>query len=259
MSDYRTSIVFALLITVLISIPAASQTVNISDESSYSGEIDSKFSDMFDLDFEAGKMLIDMIESDSKLEIRETFDRKVVSFQTPTGYIEKTETNDSITRVVQTPYGRLEWGVKEGDNFSEFEGGDKEKTLSIKNSLQEQLSEKMGEAMEKKQVVVSRILPKIDAEVETRNEIEHFNLTNRGENPVDMEGWKVVTDGGEGDSMALDHIIEPGEQLVYYSGDRDEVDGAEDAQYGTGLTIYSGDGQVTLYNENERVVDSLSY
>jgi hypothetical protein len=259
MSRLRESVVLALLATILISIPAASQRVQITEEESFGGTIDSRFSDMFELKFNPGEMLIDMKSSESKLEINESYDRKVVSLQTPTGYIERTKTNDSIIKVVQTPYGRFNWGVRGGNNFSDFEGGNRDNALEIRQRLEKKLREKITEAKEKKQIVVSRILPDIELSVETRNEIEHFNLTNAGEEEVDLEGWKIVTEGGEGDTMRLDQVIEPGEKLVYYSDGRDEVEGAVDASYGTGLTIYSNEGQVTLYNEHERVVESVSY
>jgi hypothetical protein len=259
MSRLRESVVLAVLATILISIPAASQRVDITEGENFGGTIDSKFSNMFELDFESGNMLMEMINSESRLEINETFDRKTKSLQTPSGYLKKTKTNNSIVKVVQTPYGRFKWGFREGNNFSDFEGGNKDKAQEIKRSLMNEMEEKIREAKEKKQVVISRILPNIEIQVETRNEVEHFNLTNRGDKEVDLENWKIVTDGGEGDTMTLGKIIEPGEELTYYSNEMEDVERSENIFLNTGLTIYSGEGQITLYNEHERVVESVSY
>lgn len=259
MPELRESVVLAILVTVLISIPAASQTVNIHEGEDFGGSIDSKFSDIFKVDFKPGEMLMELKDSEYKLEINQSYRKRVVKLQGSHGFIRKTVSNESIVKVVQTPYGKFESGVRNGENFSDFEGGDEEKAEEIKDNLESVLDERLVEAREKRRVVVSRIMPDIELDVETDNSIEHFNLTNNGEEEINMEGWTVVTEGGEGDSMQLERSIEPGEKLAFYSGDRDDIEGAEDAIYGTGLTIYSDEGSVTLHNENERVVDTYEY
>jgi hypothetical protein len=59
--------------------------------------------------------------------------------------------------------------------------------------------------------------------------------------------------------MNLKRTISEGETSTFYSFERVEVKCVEDASYDTGLTIYSNDGKVSLFNENDKMVDRFEY
>lgn len=259
MADPKEAAVFAAATLVLISIPAASQNVEIESKDSLSGEINSKFSDHFETDFEAGKIFLREISSDYRYEKNESYDKTVAVFQTSRGYIEKTVTNNSIIKTIKTPYGTFKSGVKNGENISSFDGGNREEAEKIRSNLEEKMSERSKSAQEKKRIVMSRILPDIDLDVEQEQEIEHFNLNNNEDEEVDLENWYVLSKGTNKYTLNLERTISPGETLTFYSGEREEVNGVEDAVYDTGLTIYSNDGSVKLFNDNEKVVDAFEY
>jgi hypothetical protein len=254
MPDVRESVVFAALAVIIISIPSASQTVEI-EEDEYRGVIESEFSDHFQVDFDTGKIFTEAISGDSKLEINKSFRKKTVELQTSQGFIRKERTNDSIVKSVQTPYGKFKSGVRKGENFSEFDGGNRAKAENIREELEKRLEEKMGEAEEKRQIVVSRILPDVELSVEYNHDTEHFNLTNQGEETVDLEGWTVVSEGSSRDTLQLDGELGPDETRTY-RGSAGEV-GFSDQD--SDLTIYSGEGEVELLTSEERIVDSIEY
>jgi hypothetical protein len=259
MAKPREAAIFAAITVILVSIPAASQDVEISNKGDLEGKIDSRFSDQFKIDFNPGEVFMKTISSEDKFEVNKSFRETTKTLQTSNGYIKKVVSNDSIVKTVQTPYGRFKSGVRNGDNFSSFDGGDKEKASDLKNSLEEKFEERSSEVLDKKQVVMSRILPSIELSVEQEQEVEHFNLTNNEESKVDLSGWKVLSKGSMEYTLRLDRIISPGETLTFYSGSKEDVGGRRDAVYGTGLTIYSNDGELTLFNEQEKVVDSYKY
>lgn len=259
MADPREAALFAAATLVLISIPAASQNVEIESEDSLSGEINSKFSDHFETNFEAGKIFLREINSDYRYEKNESYDKTVTVFQTSKGYIQKTVTNNSIIKTIQTPYGTFKSGVKDGENISSFDGGNREEAEEIRSNLENKMSERSETAQEKKRIVMSRILPDIELSVEQKQEIEHFNLTNNEDEEVDLENWYIMSEGTNKDTLNLERTISSGETLTFYSGGKEEVNGAEEAIYDTGLTIYSNDGSVRLFNDNEKVVDTFEY
>ena len=259
MSDVRESAILAALAVILISIPAASQNVEIKDKGDYHGVIDSKFADRFEVDFEPGKMLMEAVDSEAKFEINESFKKKVVRLQTAEGAIKKVKTNDTKIKTVTTPYGDFKSGFKQGENISEFDGADKKKAEELKKNLENRLDERLSEAKDKKQVVVSRILPDIDLDIQSSGD-RHFNLTNNEDKTVSMENWQIVSKDSSRYSAGLEGEIRPGETKVYYSGDKEEVDdGAENAIYDSGLFIYKNSGEVTVYNAEEKIVDQIKY
>lgn len=259
MSDPKEAAVFAFLVTALLSIPAASQEVDITSEDPLAGEIQSKFSDHFEVEFDPGKVFMKEISSESKFEMNKSYREKTTVFQTPRGYIEKTVSNDSIIKTVHTPFGTFKSGVEDGENISSFEGDKRNQAERIKEELEDEMSERAEKVEEKKRLVMGRMLPDIELEVEEEHEVEHFNLTNKEDDEIDLSGWRVLSQGTNQDTLSLDRKISSGETLTFYSGDREEVKGIEDAVYDTGLTIYSDSGELTLFNEHDKAVDTFEY
>ncbi len=90
-------------------------------------------------------------------------------------------------------------------------------------------------------------------------EYEHFNLTNNEDREISLENWYIHSEGSNVDTMNLKRTISQGETMTFYSGEREEVNGVEDAIYDKGLTIYSNDGKVSIFNENDKMVDRFEY
>ncbi len=254
MFDLRESVVFAALGVIIVSIPAASQNVEIQEDQ-YSGMIDSKFSELFKVDFMEGKVFTKALSSDSKLVINKSFRKKVIEFQTSEGSIRKIWTNNSIVKKVQTPHGSFESGVRDGENFSEYDGSSRGRAESLKDKLEQRLKEKLSRAEEKRKIVVQKILPNVEMSVQSSHDIEHFNLTNQGDETVKLEDWRVLSEGSSRDSMQLSGKLEPGEKLSF-TGSAGEVD--FEARE-TDMTIYSGEATLTLFNSEERIVDSVEH
>ena len=61
MADPKEAAVFAAAIIVLISIPAASQNVEITEKDRHSGEITSKFSDHFKVEFDPANYFLEVL------------------------------------------------------------------------------------------------------------------------------------------------------------------------------------------------------
>ena len=256
MDNYQESVLMAFVVVVLVSVPAASQNVEISGKEE--GVIDSLFSDRFEADFKSGKEFLDLKDSEARLEVNRSFDKNVKLLQTATGYFKVVKTNSSIDKVVNTPYGRFEFGVDQGESYSRFEGDKKSEAEDIRSDLEELMDEKEKEVNEKRDIVVEELLPDVDLEVEDDTDIEHFNLTNNGENAVDMSGWSVITKGSGRDSYNLTRTIESGETITYYSGS-DDIN-LSGNQVDVDTTVYSntnGDGSIQVYNHVDKLVNGV--
>ncbi|MFB6158147.1 MAG: hypothetical protein ABEJ95_00625 [Candidatus Nanohalobium sp.] len=268
MDGARDSVVFALLAVVLISIPAASQSVEIKERSDLHGVIDSRFSDRFEVEFEPGKVVMSILGSSSKLSSNVSYRRNISVLRTPQGFIKKKRTSNYSITVVQTPYGRFKTGFRDGENISGFEGEAKEKAEEVRKILRKKFRSRMSEARKRKQMVVSSMLPDVELDVVARNDtVEHFTLSNTGDKKVDMDEWKVKTVDSEGvikEVLKLERSIGTGEETVFYSSSREELESVgiepeSSAVVESGLNILNGGGEVRLYNENDRLVDSYSY
>lgn len=259
MTSHRESVILAAIAITLVSIPAASQNVEISDGEDKTGVIDSKFSDKFEAEFKPGKVINRVLDKEAKLEVNRSFNKNVKELQTATGYVRIVETNNSIDKTVQTPYGRFEFGVENGENYSRFEGSAEEKAEEVKQELMSKLEERSKEASEKHEIIVQEMLPDVRVSVEDNSsgnaEAEHLNLTNEGDSSVDLSGWSIITEGsGYQDDYNLTSELDAGEKRMYYSeGSTDFENSVE-----IGTTIYQG-GKITVYNSEKRVVDHLNY
>ena len=258
MASHRESVIMAAIVVILISIPAASQTVEISGEDTKIGVIESEFSDRFEAEFKPGKVVNRLIDSEAKLEVNKSFERNVKHLQTAEGSVKVVKTNNSIENVVQTPYGRFEFGVENGEDYERFEGENQERAEKVRDSLMSEMEERSKEVNEKHELVVQEMLPDIRVSVSEGGDDEHFNLTNTDEGDVDLKGWSVLSKGSSRDYYNLTGSIESGETKTFYSNTRSEVSGVEDAVYGTDTTVYS-DGAVRVYNTVDILVDGSDY
>jgi hypothetical protein len=261
MPDHRESVVLAGITLILISIPAAPQTVEIDDGEDMEGMIDSKFSDRFEVEFQPGKVVNSLVDSKARLQVNRSFDRNARRLQTAEGYVKIVETNDSIEKTVQTPYGRFEFGVRSGENYSEFTGNEdsREKAEKLREDLLSRLESRMNEVEEKHRVVVQEMLPDISASVNDSPEIEHVNLTNNGEEEVDLSGWKMLSVDGDGtEYMNLTGEIESDETVTYFAGSsEDRVKEFENVVV-KDSNVYS-DGVLKVYNSAEREILRRDY
>ncbi|QGA81040.1 lamin tail domain-containing protein [Candidatus Nanohalobium constans] len=261
MTSHRESVVLAVIAVILVSIPAASQNVEISGEENKQGVIDSKFSDRFEVDFEPGKVVNDLMDSDARLEVNQSFSRDVKRLQTSKGFVKIVRTNDSIEKTVQTPYGRFEFGVKDGDNYSEFSGnsGSRDEAEEVRENLMDEMSQRSSELSEKHSVVVQEMLPDVSASVEDNSETEHLNLTNNEEEAVDISGWKAVSISGDSmEYMNLTGKLEPGETKTFFAGDEGRMENFGDNTVFKDVNIYSN-ALVKVYNAGEKEIVSLEY
>jgi len=257
MASHRESVIMAVIAVILVSIPAASQTVEISGGENKIGVIDSKFSDRFEVNFKPGRVVKEIKDSRSRLYINNSFDRKVEKLETSGGSVKIVSTNNSIEKTVQTPYGRFNFGVRKGESYSSFEGSDKDEAEKIKSELLNRVEERSSEVSDKHELVVEKMLPEIVVSVNDDPSVEHFNLTNKGEDDVDLTGWTVLAEGSGKDHLDLKRTIESGETVTYYSGD-DEVPDFDSRVVEDDITVYS-DGEVKLYNSADMIVDRLDY
>lgn len=257
MADHRESVVLAAVTVALIAIPAASQNIEIKGTAEEIGLINSEFSDKFKVDFSTGKQVTTYLDKQSKLKTNKTFDKNTKKLETAKGDIKVIKTSQIINKTVKTPYGNFNFGVKNGENFSNYEGENKQKAKEIKKYLIKKLDEKSAQAKEKRELIVEKMLPSIKLSVEDKQSIEHFNLTNKGNKKVDMSAWTAFTEGSDEDTLELEQEIKPGETITYYSGSNSNSNIGENIVE-TDVTIYSG-GKITIYNHVEKVVAKSDY
>ena len=121
-----------------------------------------------------------------------------------------------------------------------------------------EMEKRSKEINEKHKLVVQEMLPDIRLSVYEGGDNEQFNLTNNDDRTVNMKGWGVIAEGSGKDYYNLTGRIESGETRTYYSESKSEVSDAEDAVYGTDMTVYE-DGEVRVYNTVDVLVDKSDY
>lgn len=254
MASYRESFILAAISVILVSIPAASQNIEINGTKDEVGLIDTKFSDKFKLDFSTGREVTTYIDKEAKLKINESFKKDIKRLQTSEGNVKIVKTNKIINKTVKTPYGNFNYGVKNGNSFDKFNGGNKAKAEEIKRDLLNKLGNRTYKAENKSDIVIDEMIPEIKLSVEDKPEIEHFNLTNKEKKDIDLGAWTIKTVGTGTDFLHLDREIKPGEKITFYAGNQNKEISSNQVE--VDLKIYSN-GKIILYNELEKEVAKL--
>ncbi|MFB6174421.1 MAG: hypothetical protein ABEJ87_00400 [Candidatus Nanohalobium sp.] len=240
MVDARRAIVFSATLTVLLSVPVASQQVRIQQkDGGFNAVVSTDYTTNYRLNTSTGKRSMELVDSRSRYSYTQRPSVKREKFVTSKGLLRKRRTaNESLT-ILKTPYGTLKTGYRDGENVSKFTGpeGMRSRVLKIRRKLMKRMNVSHRESVARKRSVMDRVLP--DVEMSSDYQLDTINLTNAGNSTVSLKGWRIVKSGKteEPYPVELETVLGPGENMSMDVG------------------VDSNDGLV-LENEAGRRIDS---
>ncbi len=280
MADLGSSALLASMVVGMLTIPAASQTVetteavsgdmpNISASTeqlpqqrststtsdSFTRTVSTAFqnfsteitSSRAQTALESSDMSYEVVqESDGKKWILETSDGRLVIKQTPSKEVEK----------VETPYGTLKT-VKSGGQTQSFEGSDRERVEEIRSELKELMKDKRKEVREmSNDLKKQRYRRALSLEVNEETP-EHVVIENSMSQPVSLDGWELSNNNPDFYDE-FDTEIPAESELHVYTGEQEDLNVTEQEEvnyvYDSGLTWEDGGDTATLWKDNQKVV-----
>lgn len=257
MVDSRRAAVFSVTMALVFSIPAASQSVEIEEGmDGFRASVDTNFSTGFELNVSQGREEMVLRDSDSRYSRVEKSSSSMEKFVTPEGKLRVEQTPNLSMKIVETPYGTLKTGFRDGKNISEFTGPEelRPRVEKLKQQLMMNATVREREASAKKRIVLDRMLPDVSVTAESTESHEYINVTNSGSEEVSVNGWTVKN--SDPDSFTLEETLGPGETVTLYAGSRGNITGSvEDS----GVDIDETEDTVVLENRFGRTVDLESW
>lgn len=262
MGDKREAFVTALVLTSILSIPAAAQSINISQEGSnfFESESQGRFGSSFDIEFSENSRSSLLQGTDYSVSTQDTPNKTVEVYRTPEAsmkisYINATYRAEKLT----TPYGTLTTGIRNGRRFEKFEGINRSRVESIKADIESEMEAEISDLEARERSAIKSELPELTVQVH-EGEVEYVNITNQGSETVDLSGWRFISsDESYTDSFTVESVeIEPENTYTFYSGEPGE-NVRTDAVYETGMTLYSSSGILEIYTDQGLKHTQLQY
>lgn len=253
----RRAVVFSTLVLIAFTIPVASQSVEMSEsEDGFDAFIDTGFSTSFNLNISEGLESMQLVDSESSYTVESTPSSLEKKLVTPRGNLEIRRTANLSLKTVETPYGTLKTGFRDGKNISIFTGPEelRGKAEKIREGLLQNLSVAEREASARKAAVMNKMLPDVEIEPEFTNSSEYVLVSNTGDKNVSLDGWRL--ENSDPDRYRLGLELGPGEAVRLYSG---EVPVPNGTVGGTGVDIDEYDDRLVLENGVGRVIDEVNW
>ncbi len=184
-------------------------------------------------------------ESDGKKWVLETSDGRLVIKQTPSEEVER----------VETPYGTLETVMSNGQSQS-FKGSDREEVEEIRSKLKELMENKRKEVEEMNDKMErERYERALSLEVNEETP-EHVVIENSMSRPVNLDGWELSNNNPDFHSFEAEIPAES--ELYAYTREKDDLNVTEKEGtayvYGTDLTWEDGGDTATLWKDNQEII-----
>lgn len=262
MEDKREALVTALVLTLVLAIPAAAESVNISEQGDnfFESESQGRFGSSFDIEFSENARSSSLQGTDYSVSTTDTPNRTAEVYRTPEASLKISYINASYrAEELTTPYGTLITGVRNGRRFEKFEGLNRSKVQRIKSRIESEMEAEVSDLEAREREAITSELPDLEIEVH-EGETEYVNITNHGSESVDLSGWRFVSsDETYTDSFTVESVdIEPENSYIFYSGEPGE-DAKTDAVYETGMTLYSSSGVLEIYTEQGLKHTNIQY
>lgn len=262
MEDKREAFLTALVLTSVLSIPAAAQSISISQEGSdfFESESQGRFGSSFDIEFSENARSSTLQGTEYSVSTMDTPNRTVEVYRTPEASLKISYINASYrAEKLTTPYGTLTTGVRNGRRFEKFEGLNRSKVERIKSRIESEMDTEVSDLEAREREAITAELPDLDIEVH-EGETEYVNITNQGSETVDLSGWRFVSsDETYTDSFTVESVeIAPENTYTFYSGEPEE-NAETDAVYEIGMTLYSSSGVLEIYTDRGLKHTNIQY
>jgi hypothetical protein len=287
MADIANAAILASLVVGMVSIPAASGSIdsqnsiaepveNISstesvpteestelDTDSFTRTVSTAFSS-FRTSIESGEVQGQLETTQSDLRLEKDAGSVTWTLETPQGRLEVEQTSTGVTEITETPQGTLTEETDNGAYSTRFEGSDREAVEETSEELRDMMEEKRQEYLQKsdrmrteqyRQGINLDVAPETPEKAIIRNEMDQS---------LDLEGWEVANNNPDRDELNV--TLESGQELHLYSAEEDDeelenvTENDEDIYvYGSGLTWEDGGDTATLFDSQGNEVERYSY
>ncbi|QKQ98787.1 hypothetical protein GKQ38_04660 [Candidatus Nanohaloarchaea archaeon] len=263
MESKKDTVVTALVITLVISIPAAAQSIELDQGQNkfFKSDTQGKFGSSFQLDFSSARRSSYLKTPQYSVSSTTTPQKTVKTYSTAKAdltisYINATTRIEKIT----TPYGTLVTGVRNGRRFERFTGVNRTRVEKIKSEVKEKYHKSISELEKRETKAIRSELPDLKVGIK-EGETEYVNITNQASEPVDLSGWKMVSTSSDlSDNFTVGQVtIRPGHTYTFYEGEGRRGELKTNAVYDTGLTIYSGSGRLKVYTDSGLTYADIHY
>lgn len=265
-TNHKKALTIAAATTILLSLIYSSYAA--LGQQQYS--INEKFSDnlghTYNIHIGEGTEQYTKIGPEKQLNITKKQGNQTIKFTSNGKTLTKTQNeNEQITRV-ETPRGTYITGYKNGRKIEDYQGVSKEKLKQAKNQLEEEMKKERASLEDKRRSVIQKYLENIDLEINKQNpDNTHFELTNEGEEKVNLENWRMEATESETQSREAEHTfqkikLQPGETLKVYTEDQNQIDEDEKHTVAEEMTIYSDlSDTIKIYNSHRQKITQKTY
>ncbi|MFB6203982.1 MAG: lamin tail domain-containing protein [Candidatus Nanohaloarchaea archaeon] len=267
----------ASLIVGLVSIPAASQSIDVPGNVSENMPDVSEISNMprntvtrttpesarkvvetafsrYREEISQGRTEVVLKGPRAKMKIETTPTGKRTVLTTPGGKLILRQTPEKTVQKVKTPRGTLKTTREDGGVKVEFEGSDREAVEQAARELRKILEKKRKKASEHNIRMRKRMRPELGLTVHPDS--EKVVITNSGQRRVDLEGWKL-TDSSGSTFVFPKFVLGTGEEVTVYTESGE--DNSTALHWGTSSVWNNGEDTATLFNEKGEEIATKSY
>lgn len=264
--QHKKAITIAAATTILLSLIYTSYAA--LGQQKYS--INEKFSDnighTYNIHIGEGKEQYSKIGPDKELNITKKQGNQTIRFTSNGKTLTKIRNENKYITRIETPRGTYTTGYKNGRKMEDYQGASKEKLKQAKNNLEEEMKKERASLEDRKRTVIQKYLENIDLKINKENpDNTYFELTNEGEEKVNLENWRMEATESETESREAEHTfqkikLQPGETLKVYTEDENQIDQDEKYTKAGEMTIYSDlSDTVILYNSHRQKITEKTY
>ncbi len=191
MGEYREAVMLSLLAISVLAVPAASEEIVINDKKNEGivKKITTDLGDTFSFSSSESKRKLKISDHKSQTISVSTPESKEITVESPEGKLTEYSSPNTTYTKVETPYGVLKTGYREGKRFEEFNGMNRTKVEQVKSGLTQLLNEKKKVLDRRKAAIVENKTAEIKIEQDANTTT--LNITNEEDTEVSIDGWKI--------------------------------------------------------------------
>lgn len=285
MADIGSSMMVASMIVGMLTVPAASQTIDSSNSisenlpnisssdtvpeevstnsssESFTRRVETAFQE-FETSISSESAETSVESADSRLDIQKSPEETVWKLETSQGNLEITRTSTKTVEEVETPYGSLKTTRINGGVQENFEGSDREKVKTAAEDLRSLMEQKKEEIQQQKtQTQIDQYSQNLQI-VEINKSEDFVVLNNQMSREISVEGWKI-SDEVKSHEFG-DASIPSGGELIIYRDSKSEI-GTEEKEgvnhaYGTDIVWnQESSGDTATISKDGEVIAEKSY
>lgn len=282
MADISSSVMVASMIVGILTVPAASQTIdasdsvsadlpNISDSESVPEQVSTEttsdsFSRTVETAFREFETVISQDSAEtslespgSSLEIEKSPEKTTWTFESSLGRLVVERTPSRTVERVETPQGTLEKVQVDGGISRNFEGADREKVEETAEELRDLMEQKKKQIEQRREKTVAEQYER-NLEIEIDAPEDFVIIENQGSSAVNLDGWKL---SDEARSYKFESVSVPAEGKLYAYTDSEEeleLEEKEEAEYVYNTdVVWNDDGDTATLSTNGEEVAVKSY